>query len=481
MEDYFGRNLTMLTDYYELTMMNGYFVKKMTDTVAVFDVFFRTNEESSYCVAAGLMQAIEYITNLHFTEEDIEFLRKTKEFDEGFLQTLRDFKFTGNIYAVEEGEIVFPNEPIVVVEAPINQAQLVEGALLNIINFQTLIATKSSRICRVANPGSVLEFGLRRAQAPDASIYGARAAVIGGCDTTSNVLAAQMFDVPPKGTHAHSWVMAFDSEIEAFRAYAQIYQNNCLLLVDTYDTLKSGVPNAIKVFKEMQAKGIKPVGIRLDSGDLAYLSKRSRKMLDEAGFPDAKICVSGDLDEYVISSLTSQGARIDIYGVGTKLITSFNTPSLGGVYKLSAMFDKGKYIPKIKMSDNPIKMTNPCKKSIYRLIDKESNKAIADLITDYTEVIDETKPLTITSPTERWKTLTLTNFKAKSLLNKIAIDGKIVYEFPSLQEIKQKCKDNLEEFWDEYKRNEKAQIYKVDLSDKVYNIKQELIEEYRGK
>ncbi|HRX14123.1 MAG TPA: nicotinate phosphoribosyltransferase [Eubacteriales bacterium] len=475
-----GRNLTMLTDYYELTMMNAYYLKRMTDTVAVFDVFFRAYDESNYVIAAGLQQAVEYLLNLRFTDEDIKYLESTNGFDKGFLGSLKDFKFTGNIYAVEEGTVVFPTEPLLIVEAPINQAQLVEGALLNILNFQTLIATKAARICRATDGGSVLEFGLRRAQAPDASIYGARAAVIGGCDTTSNVLAAQMFGVPPAGTHAHSWVMAFPTEIDAFRAYAEIYPDKCLLLVDTYDTLKSGVPNAIKVFDELKAKGIKPFGIRLDSGDLAYLSKQARKMLDDAGYKNAKICVSGDLDEYVIQSLKLQGACIDIYGVGTKMITSSHTPSLGGVYKLSALKDGNKYIPKMKVSDNPIKTTNPGRKSVYRLIDNHTKKALADVITLYDEKIDDNEDYKITSETERWKTMILTDFTAVPLLKNIIIGGKVVYDFPTLKQIKAKTKENLDAFWDEYKRNEKPQLFKVDLSDKLYSTKQKLIAATRG-
>lgn len=469
------RNLTMLTDYYELTMMNGYHRRNMTDTVAVFDLFFRTFEESNYVIAAGLEQAVQYLTNLHFSDGDIKFLAATKEFDKEFLDSLKNFKFTGNIYAIEEGTVVFPTEPLMIVEAPIAQAQLVESALLNIINFQTLIATKAARVVRAANGGSVLEFGLRRAQAPDASVFGARAAVIGGCDTTSNVLAAQKFGVPPAGTHAHSWVMSFPSEIEAFRAYADIYPDKCLLLVDTYDTLKSGVPNAIRVFDEMKEKGLTPLGIRLDSGDLAYLSKQARRMLDNAGYKKAKICVSGDLDEYVIQSLRHQGASIDIYGVGTKLITSSRTPSLGGVYKLAAMKEGGKYLPKMKVSDNPIKTTNPCKKAVYRMMDNNTGMALADVITVFDEKIDDTKDYKITSETERWKQMTLTGFTARPLLHEIIRGGEVVYKFPPLTAIRNHCKKSQAEFWEEYKRNEMQQVYKVDLSDKLYKIKQDLI------
>ncbi|MEG1527979.1 MAG: nicotinate phosphoribosyltransferase [Clostridia bacterium] len=473
------RNLSMMTDYYELTMSNGYFKKNMSNTVAVFDLFFRPYDESSYCIAAGLEQAVEYIMNLHFSKQDIEFLRSTNEMSKEFLEYLSNFKFSGNVYAVEEGAVVFPYEPVITIEAPIIEAQIIESALLNIVNFQTLIATKSARVCRSAGNGSVLEFGLRRAQAPDAAIYGARAAVIGGCSSTSNVLTCQMFNLTPKGTHAHSWVMSFDNELESFRAYAELYPNNCMLLVDTYDTLKSGVPNAIKVFDELNQKGIRPVGIRLDSGDLAYLSKKARAMLDQAGYPDAKIFVSGDLDEYVIQSLNNQGARIDVYGVGTRLITSNETPSLGGVYKLAALKVNGEYIPKMKISDNPIKITNPCRKTFYRLISKVTNKALADIICVYDEVIDENKPLIITHPAERWKRQIVSDFYLKPMMNTIISNGKLVVKLPDIYKIKQKAKDNLAQFWEEHTRNVKSEIYKVDLSDKLYNIKTEFITKSR--
>lgn len=469
----------MMTDYYELTMSNGYFKKNMSNTVAVFDLFFRPYDESSYCIAAGLEQAVEYIMNLHFSKQDIEFLRSTNEMSKEFLEYLSNFKFSGNVYAVEEGAVVFPYEPVITIEAPIIEAQIIESALLNIVNFQTLIATKSARVCRSAGNGSVLEFGLRRAQAPDAAIYGARAAVIGGCSSTSNVLTCQMFNLTPKGTHAHSWVMSFDNELESFRAYAELYPNNCMLLVDTYDTLKSGVPNAIKVFDELNQKGIRPVGIRLDSGDLAYLSKKARAMLDQAGYPDAKIFVSGDLDEYVIQSLNNQGARIDVYGVGTRLITSNETPSLGGVYKLAALKVNGEYIPKMKISDNPIKITNPCRKTFYRLISKVTNKALADIICVYDEVIDENKPLIITHPAERWKRQIVSDFYLKPMMNTIISNGKLVVKLPDIYKIKQKAKDNLAQFWEEHTRNVKSEIYKVDLSDKLYNIKTEFITKSR--
>ncbi len=362
------RNLTLLTDLYQITMGYGFYRNNKHEEEVVFDLFFRQNNLITYSVAAGLEQAMEYLLNWRFDEEDIEYLRSLRLFDEDFLEYLRNMKFTGDVYAVREGTPVFPGEPILTVKAPLIQAQFAETALLNILNHQTLIATKSSKISRATQgQGVVMEFGLRRAQGPDAGIYGARAAIIGGCSSTSNVIAGQKFGVPVAGTMAHSWVMDYPTEYDAFRAYANAYPDNCLLLVDTYDTLKSGVPNAIKVFKELKAEGHNPKGIRLDSGDLAYLSKKARKMLDEAGFPDAIICVSGDLDERSINSLIQQGAKIGSWGVGTKLITSEDLPALGGVYKLAAVFDKeGNMTPKIKLSDNTAKITNPGFKGLYR-------------------------------------------------------------------------------------------------------------------
>ena len=469
------RNLTLLTDFYELTMMYGYFLHGKTDEVATFDLFFRPFDESNFCIAAGLEQAIEYVENLHFSDDDVEYLRSTKAFNEDFLAFLRDFKFTGSIRALPEGTVVFPYEPLMIVTAPICQAQLVEAALLNIVNFQTLIATKARRVCHAAAPSSVLEFGLRRAQAPDASIYGARAAVIGGCSSTSNVLCAQMFNLPPKGTHAHSWVMSFASELDAFMAYADTYPDNCLLLVDTYDTLASGVPNAIKVFDYLKSKGHKPLGIRLDSGDLAYLSKQARLMLDEAGHADCKIFASSDIDEYVLESLKQQDAKIDIYGVGTKMITSNNTPSLGGVYKLCNIHSNGADVPKMKISDNPIKMTNPGIKTVYRLFGKDTDKAIADLICLDGEQIDETHTLTITHPVERWKTKEVVNFYAKELYVTVMVDGKRTYQSKSVYELQKDCQASLDGFWDEYKRLSNPHDYKVDLSDKLYALKEKLI------
>ncbi len=467
------RNLTLLTDLYQLTMGYGLFRQNKHEEEVVFDLFFRRNKLITYSIAAGLEQAMAYLLNWHFSDKDIEYLRSLKLFDEDFLEYLRNMKFTGDVYAVKEGEPVFPGEPILTVKAPLIQAQFAETALLNIINHQTLIATKSSKICRAtAGRGIVMEFGLRRAQGPDAGISGARAAVIGGCASTSNVIAGEKFNIPVAGTMAHSWVMSYDTELEAFRAYAEAYPENCLLLVDTYDTLRSGVPNAIKVFKELKAKGYTPKGIRLDSGDLAYLSKKARKMLDEAGFPETIVCVSGDLDERAISSLLQQGAKIDSWGVGTRLITSEDLPALGGVYKMSAVVNKdGTMTPKIKLSNNSEKITNPGYKNLYRLYDKEDGMAIADLITLRDETVDEDASLTIFNPIETWQTLEVENFRAEPLLHTIVKNGELVYEFPALMEIQAFSKAELAKFWEEYLRLDMPQVYKVDLSKKLHTLK----------
>ncbi len=477
------RNLTLLTDLYQLTMGYGFYKHQKHEEEVAFDLFFRKNALITYSVAAGLEQAMDYLLNWRFDEEDIAYLRALNLFDEGFLEYLRNMKFTGDVYAVKEGTPVFPGEPILTVKAPLIQAQFAETALLNIINHQTLIATKSSKICRATQgQGIVMEFGLRRAQGPDAGIYGARAAVIGGCSSTSNVIAGQMFGVPVAGTMAHSWVMDYPTEYEAFRAYANAYPDNCLLLVDTYDTLQSGVPNAIKVFKELQAEGHKPKGIRLDSGDLAYLSKKARKMLDEAGFPDAIICVSGDLEERSINSLLQQGAKIGSWGVGTKLITSEDLPALGGVYKLSAVFNEnGEITPKIKLSDNTAKITNPGFKNLYRLYDRENGMAIADLITLRDEEVDDSKPLTIFHPIETWKQHEVENFRAEALLQTIVKEGKLVYEFPKLMDVQAYSKEQLSKFWEEYLRLDMPQVYKVDLSHKLHGLKTDLIDGIRKK
>lgn len=471
------RNLTLLTDLYQLTMGYGFYRHNKHEEEVVFDLFFRQNRLITYSIAAGLEQAMEYLLNWRFDDEDIEYLRSLHLFDEGFLEYLRKMRFTGDVYAVREGELVFPGEPILTIKAPLIQAQFAETALLNIINHQTLIATKSSKICRATGGmGLVMEFGLRRAQGPDAGINGARAAIIGGCASTSNVLAGQKFDVPVAGTMAHSWVMDYPSEYEAFRAYANSYPDNCLLLVDTYDTLRSGVPNAIKVFKELRAAGHKPKGIRLDSGDLAYLSKKARKMMDEAGFPEAIICVSGDLDERSINSLIQQGAKIDSWGVGTKLITSEDLPALGGVYKLSAVVEKdGSITPKIKLSDNTAKITNPSFKNLYRLYDKDSGMAIADLITTHDEVVEEDKPLTLFHPVETWKEHEVENFRVEKLQHTIVKGGELVYKFPSLKEIQAFSKAQQARFWEEYLRLDMPHVYKVDLSQKLHKLKIDMI------
>ncbi|MBQ8685173.1 MAG: nicotinate phosphoribosyltransferase [Clostridia bacterium] len=475
------RNLTLLTDLYQLTMGYGFYRQNKHEEEVVFDLFFRKNSLITYSIAAGLEQAMEYLLNWRFDDEDIEYLRSLHLFSEDFLEYLRNMKFTGDVYAVKEGTPVFPAEPILTVKAPLIQAQFAETALLNIINHQTLIATKSSKICRATGgKGLVMEFGLRRAQGPDAGINGARAAVIGGCSSTSNVLTGKQFDVPVAGTMAHSWVMDYDSEYEAFKAYAEAYPDNCMLLVDTYDTLRSGVPNAIRVFKELKAKGHKPKGIRLDSGDLAYLSKKARKMMDEAGFPEALICVSGDLDERSINSLIQQGAKIDMWGVGTKLITSEDLPALGGVYKLSAVIGKdGSVTPKIKLSDNTAKITNPSFKNLYRLYDRENGMAIADLITLREETVDDTKPLTIFHPVETWKRHEVENFRAEELLQTIVKGGKLVYQFPTLKEVAAYSKGELAKFWEEYLRLDMPQLYKVDLSDKLHTLKIGMIDGIR--
>ena len=477
------RNLTLLTDLYQLTMGYGFYRQKKHEEEVVFDLFFRKNSLITYSLFAGLETAMDYLLNWRFDEEDIAYLRSLKLFDEDFLSYLKNMKFTGDVYAVKEGTPVFPGEPILTVKAPLIQAQFAETALLNIINHQTLIATKSSKICRAtAGQGVVMEFGLRRAQGPDAGINGARAAIIGGCSCTSNVLAGQMFDVPVAGTMAHSWVMDYPTEYDAFRAYAEAYPDSCMLLVDTYDTLRSGIPNAIKVFKELREAGHEPKGVRLDSGDLAYLSKKARKMLDEAGFPNAIVCVSGDLDERSINSLIQQGAKIGSWGVGTRLITSEDLPALGGVYKLAAVIEKdGTVTPKIKLSDNTAKVTNPSFKRLYRLYDKANGMAIADLITLRHESVDDTKPLTLFHPVETWIEHEVDNFYAEELQQTIVKNGKLVYEFPHVKDVQAYSKRELAKFWEEYLRLDVPQIYKVDLSDELHALKLGMIDGIRKK
>ena len=477
-----ANNLTLLTDLYELTMMQGYF-KNPTNQTVIFDMFYRTNPcGGAFAITAGLEQMIEYIENLHFTTEDIEYLRGLDIFEEDFLEYLSNFQFTGDIYAIPEGTVVFPREPLLKVKAPIMEAQLVETALLNIINHQSLIATKASRVVYAAGGSGVMEFGLRRAQGPDAGTYGARAAVIGGCDGTSNVLAGKCFDIPILGTHAHSWIMSFDDEYHAFRAYADLYPDSCTLLVDTYDTLRSGVPNAIRVFEELRAEGHMPkhYGIRLDSGDLAYLTKKARIMLDEAGFPDAVIAASGDLDENLITSLKSQGAPITSWGVGTKLITSADCPAFGGVYKLAASKPKGadEFTAKIKISENPAKITNPGNKTIYRIYGKEDGKIRGDLICLVGEHYDESDDLTIFDPQATWKKSTLAGgtYTMRELLVPIFIKGQCVYKSPSVMDIRSYCKDELNTLWDESRRLVNPQEVYVDLSMPLYKLKNELLD-----
>ncbi len=475
------KNLTLLTDLYQLTMMDGYLKNGKEKDIAVFDLFFRRNNIITYSVAAGLEQALDYILGIRFEEEDIAYLRSLGLFDERFLSYLKDFRFTGDVYAVPEGTVVFPEEPILTVRAPLLEAQFLETALLNIVNHQTLIASKSAKVTYAAKGDSVMEFGLRRAQGPDAGVYGARASVIGGCGSTSDVLAGQMFGISVAGTHAHSWVMNFPNEYEAFSAYAKMYPDACLLLVDTYDTLRSGVPNAIRVFRELRAAGHEPKGIRLDSGDLAYLSKQARKMLDEAGFPDAIICASGDLDEYLINSLKNQGARIDLWGVGTRLITSADMPALGGVYKLSSLLPQGgKEIPKIKLSDNSDKITNPGFKCVYRIYDNKTGKAEADLIALRDETFDVSRPLTIFHPKDTWKKITFTDYTMRPLTELVLKDGARVRPDPTLKEICAYAEREKESFWDEYKRPDNPHVYKVDLSQKLYDVKNKMIAEIRS-
>ncbi len=475
-----GRNLTLLTDLYELTMMQGYFERGANETV-VFDVFFRSNPNNNgYSIAAGLDQVIDYIKKLNFTYEDIDYLRSLKIFSNDFLHYLSGFHFSGDLYAIPEGTVVFPKEPLIKIVAPIMEAQLVETAILNIINHQCLIATKAARVVYAADGDGVMEFGLRRAQGPDAGLYGARAAMIGGCIGTSNVLAGEMFDVPVKGTHAHSWIMSFPDEYTAFKTYANLYPNACTLLVDTYDTLKSGVPNAIRVFTEMREAGIPLTnyGIRLDSGDLAYLSKKARKMLDEAGFETAVISASNDLDEILIHDLKAQGAKITSWGVGTNLITSKDCPSFGGVYKLAAIKQpNGTYESKIKLSENAEKITNPGNKTIFRIYDKETGKMRADLISFADELIDENEDLLLFDPVATWKKTRLEagTYTVREILRPIFIKGECVYYSPTVMEIAEYCKQEKETLWDETKRLFNPHRVYVDLSQKLYDEKQRLL------
>lgn len=476
------QNLTLLTDFYELTMMQGYFKNRNRNKTVIFDAFYRNNPcGGGYAIAAGLEQVIQYVRELHFDREDIDYLSSLGIFEQDFLDYLRNFKFSGDIYAIPEGTVMFPREPVVKVIAPIMEAQLMETAILNIINHQSLIATKAARVCYAAKGDGVMEFGLRRAQGPDAGTYGARAAMIGGCIGTSNVLCGQLFDVPVKGTHAHSWIMSFPDEYTAFKTYADMYPSACILLADTYDTLKSGVPNAIRVFTEMREAGIPLTfyGIRLDSGDLAYLSKKARKMLDEAGFPDAVISASNDLDEYLIDSLKAQGAAITSWGVGTNLITSKDNPAFGGVYKLAAVQgDDGQFIPKIKLSENTEKITNPGNKKIYRIYEKENGKIKADLICLDEEVYREDDDMILFDPQEPWKKTKLKGgtYTLRPILQQIFKNGECCYTSPKVMDIRTYCQEELSTLWDETKRLVNPHEVYVDLSDKLYTMKLGLLE-----
>ena len=471
-------NMAMLCDFYEFTMSNGYFKNGFYRRTVYFDVFFRkVPDNGGFAIAAGLEQVIEYIKELHFDEEDIAYLRSKGIFDEGFLAYLRDFKFSGDIYAVPEGTPVFPNEPIMTVKAPAIEAQLIETFVLLTLNHQTLIATKANRIVRAAQGRAVLEFGSRRAQGASGAIMGARAAYIGGCKGTACTITDELYGVPAGGTMAHSWVQMFDSEYDAFKTYCELYPDNPTLLVDTYNTLKSGIPNAIKVFKEvLLPMGKTKCAIRLDSGDISYLSKKARKMLDDAGLTECKITASNALDEKLIRDLMMQGAQVDTFGVGERLITSSSSPVFGGVYKLVAVENaSGDIEPKIKVSENTAKITNPHFKKLYRYYDRESGKALADELCVYDEVVDDSSEHTIFDPNATWKTKTLTDFTAKELLVKVFENGECVYDCPTIEEIAQYCRDQLDLLWDEVKRFENPHDYYVDLSAKLYEIKNILL------
>lgn len=473
------KNLSMLADFYEFTMANGYLESNMEDEIAYFDMFFRAiPDDGGFAIMAGVEQLIEYLKNLRFNDEDLEYFRSKNIFTEKFLDYLRNFKFTCDVWAIPEGTPIFPQEPIVVVRGPIVQAQLIETMILLTINHQSLIATKANRITRAAQGRDVIEFGSRRAHSYEAAILGARAAYIGGCIGTANTIVDRDFDIPAMGTMAHSWIQMFPTELDAFRAYARVYPDSCNLLVDTYNTLKVGIPNAIKVFnEEVIPRGFRPKGIRIDSGDMAYISKEARKMLDDAGFPDCKIMASSSLDEYVIEDLINQGAKIDSFGVGERLITARSEPIFGGVYKLTTIEKDGNLIPKIKISGNVGKITTPGFKQVYRLFDRDSHKAMADVITLHDEAIDDTKPYEIFHPLYTWKRKTISNFYAKKLLVKIFDQGEPVYESPNIHEIKRYCTEQVDLLWPEVKRFEKPHEYFVDLSPALWKIKDKLLKE----
>ncbi len=471
-----NRKLELVTDFYEFTMSNGYFAKNMNNVNAYFDVFFREIPDGGgYVIFAGLEQIIEYIQNLHFDEEDIIYLKNTNKFSNDFLNYLKNFKFSGDIWSVPEGTVVFPTEPLITVKAPLIEAQLLETMLLLLINHQSLIATKASRIVNAAKGRPVMEFGARRAHSIDAAVYGARAAIIGGCVGTSCTLTAQKYNVPASGTMAHSFIQSFDSEYEAFKVYAENYPDDCTLLIDTYDSLGSGINNAIKVFDEvLTPMGYRPKAVRIDSGDLSYLSKKLRVILDNAGYKDCKICGTNSLDEYVITSILDEGAKIDSFGVGENLITAKSNPVFGGVYKLSAIEKEGRIIPKIKISNNTIKITNPGYKKIYRFYDKKTNKALADVIALHDEIIPENN-YTIFDQTATWKKKTLTNYTIRLLQEKIFENGNLIYTSPSLKEIAENAKSELNTLWNEVKRMKNPHKYYVDLSQELWNLKDNML------
>lgn len=474
------RNLTMLVDFYELTMGNGYFHEGLKDEIAYFDMFFRrVPDNGGYCIMAGVQQLIEYLSNLKFSSDDITYLKSKNMFSNEFLDYLANFKFTCDVWAVPEGNPVFPGEPLVTVRGPVIQAQFIETMILLTINHQTLIATKANRIARAAKGRPVMEFGSRRAQGYDGAIYGARAAVIGGCSSTACTISDMMFNVPAVGTMAHSWVQLFDTEYEAFKAWAEVYPTNCVLLIDTYNVIKSGLPNAIKVFDEiLKPKGIRPAGIRIDSGDITYLTKKCRKILDEAGYSDCKIVISNSLDEYIIRDVLDQGACIDSFGVGERLITAKSEPVFGGVYKLVAIERNGKIIPKIKISENEEKITNPGFKKITRIFDKETDSALADVISLANEDLSTKKDIEIFNPVHTWKRKTLSNFYLKDLQEQIFKNGELIYKTPTTLEIKEYAKKETEKLWPEILRLENPHTYYVDLSTELWKLKNDLLNKY---
>lgn len=473
-------NLTLLTDFYELTMANGYFENGLKDKIVYFDMFFRKIPDGGgFAILAGVEQLIEYLQNLKFDDPDIEYLRSKNLFCEEFLQYLKNFQFSCDVWAIPEGTPIFPNEPVIKVRGPVIEAQYIETMVLLTINHQSLIATKANRIVRAAQGRGIMEFGSRRAQGNDGAIYGARAAYIGGCVGTACTIADERFAIPALGTMAHSWIQMFPTELDAFRAYARIYPDGCTFLVDTYNVLKSGVPNAIKVFnEEVVPKGFRPKGIRIDSGDITYLSKQARKMLDQDGFSDCQIIASNSLDEFIIRDILMQGAQVDLFGVGERLITAKSDPVFGGVYKLAAIEENGKIIPKIKLSENAGKITNPASKQVWRLFDRDSGKAIADLLTTDEEIIDQNAAYELFDPEYTWKKKTVDNFRAEKLLTRIFDRGVCVYENPDLRDIQSYCRQQIDTLWDEVKRFENPHKYYVDLSKPLWDIKDKLIKEY---